>query len=191
MPSLNVVILAGNLTRDPELRTFQSGSSVCQFSLAINRRYNVQGEWREETTFVDCDCFGKSGENVNEYLRKGDPLLVKGRLQLDSWQDRRSGQTKSKLKVRVEEFTFIGSTEDTGAGDYQEPPQQQRRQYRQPPARGRAPARSAPARGPAPRSRYSRAPQQQELPPDGYDDQQPPEGETEGAPPPEEDDVPF
>ena len=84
MSSFNKVILMGNLTRDPELRQTQSGTSVCRFSIAVNRSYNSQdGSLRDETCFVEIDCFGKSAENVARYFSKGKPILVEGRLRQD------------------------------------------------------------------------------------------------------------
>jgi len=109
MPNLNRVMLMGNLTRDPELRYLPSNTPVVNLGLAINRRWkNQQGESQEETTYVDCEAFGRSAEVINQYLRKGRPVYIEGRLRFDQWQDR-EGQNRSKLKVVVESFQFIDS----------------------------------------------------------------------------------
>jgi single-strand DNA-binding protein len=115
MASINTVILAGNLTRDPTTR--QAGSaSVTAFGLAINRKYKTQaGEQREEVTFVDCEAWGRTGELVAQYLTKGRGALVQGRLQLDSWEDK-DGQKRSKLKVVADQVQFLDAK---GSGDGQ------------------------------------------------------------------------
>lgn len=114
MPNFNRVMLMGNLTRDPELRYLPSNTAVVNLGLAINRRWrNQQGEQQEETTYVDCEAFGRSAEVINQYLRKGRPVFIEGRLKLDQWQDR-EGQNRSKMKVIVENFQFVDSR---GGGD--------------------------------------------------------------------------
>ena len=100
--NFNKVILGGNLTRDPETRAAGS-STVCNFGLAINRKYKD----KEETTFVDCEAWGATGENIARYCTKGRPLLVEGELALDQWTDK-DGNKRSKLKVRVYGFQFVG-----------------------------------------------------------------------------------
>ncbi len=110
MASFNKVILAGNLTRDPELKTFPSGTSVTRFTLAVNRTYTSKdGEKKEETTYVDIDAFGKQAETISKYCLKGSGLLVEGRLKLDQWDDKNSGEKRSKLGIVLENFTFLGS----------------------------------------------------------------------------------
>lgn len=114
MPNLNKVMLMGNLTRDPELRYLPSNTAVANLGLAINRRWrNQQGEQQEETSFIDCEAFGRQAEVLNQYLRKGRPVFIEGRLKLDQWQDR-EGQNRSKLKVVIESFEFI---DNRGAGE--------------------------------------------------------------------------
>ena len=109
MPNLNRVLLMGNLTRDPELRYLPSNTPVVSLGLAINRRWrNQQDQQQEETTFVDCEAFGRSAEVINQYLRKGRPVFIEGRLRLDQWQDK-EGQNRSKMKVVVENFQFVDS----------------------------------------------------------------------------------
>lgn len=105
--SFNQVILMGNLTRDPELRQIPSGQSVCSFSLALNRSYKGQdGEWKEATDFVDVVAWGALGERVAQYITKGRPVLVNGRLQSRSWEQ--DGQKRSKLEVIAQDVTFLG-----------------------------------------------------------------------------------
>jgi single-strand DNA-binding protein len=117
MPNLNRVMLMGNLTRDPELRYTPNGTAICKLGLAVNRRWRTQqGEQQEETTFVDCDSFGKQAEILNQYLRKGRPVFIEGRLRLDQWQDKQGGN-RSKLMVVVENFQFIDSRGGDGGGD--------------------------------------------------------------------------
>jgi len=118
MPNLNRVMLMGNLTRDPELRYLPSNTPVVNLGLAVNRRWrNQQNEMQEETTFVDCEAFGRTAEVLSQYLRKGRPVFLEGRLRLDQWQDR-DGGNRSKLKVVVESFEFIDSRggDDGGGG---------------------------------------------------------------------------
>ncbi len=115
MPNLNKVQLMGNITRDPEVRYTPKGTAVTDISLAINRNFNSDdGERREETTFVDITFWGRQAEVIGEYMKKGRPLYVEGRLQLDSWEDKTSGQQRSRLKVVGENFQFLGGREDGG-----------------------------------------------------------------------------
>lgn len=105
--SFNQVTLMGNLTRDPELRTTPSGATVCSFSLALNRSYkNAEGSWVEATDFVDIVAWGPLGERVAQYLTKGRPALVSGRLQSRSWEQ--DGQKRNKLEVVAQDVTFLG-----------------------------------------------------------------------------------
>ena len=118
MASFNQVILIGNLTRDVELRHTPSNQTVANIGLATNRQYQTKdGERREEVTFVDCEAWGRQAEVMAQYLSKGRPIMIQGRLKLDSWQDK-DGGSRSKLKVVVENFQFLGSREGGGgAGD--------------------------------------------------------------------------
>lgn len=110
MASFNRVILAGNLTRDPELRYTPKGTAVARLGLAVNRTWKDDtGQTKEEVTFVDIDAFGRQAEVIAQYMRKGRPLLIEGRLKLDSWEDKNTHQKQSKLKVVLESFTFIDS----------------------------------------------------------------------------------
>lgn len=109
MANVNQCNLIGNLTRDPELRVTPQGTAICQFGLAINRKFkDGQGAEREEVTYVDCEAWGKSGENIAKYCAKGRPLYVSGRLKLDQWTDKTTNEKRSKMKVVVENFQFLG-----------------------------------------------------------------------------------
>jgi len=110
MASFNKVILAGNLTRDPELRYTPKGSAVCKIGLAVNRTWKTEsGETKEEVAFIDVEAWGRQGEVIAQYMRKGRPLLIEGRLKLDTWEDKTTHQKQSKLKVVLESFSFIDS----------------------------------------------------------------------------------
>ena len=115
MASFNKVILMGNLTRDPELRYTPKGTAIAKIGLAVNRVWtNEAGEKKEEVTFVDVDIFGRTAENVGQYMRKGRPILIEGRLKLDQWDDKQTGQKKSKLGVVAETVQFLGSANGGG-----------------------------------------------------------------------------
>jgi single-strand DNA-binding protein len=118
MASFNKVILVGNLTRDPELRHIPSGTAVCEIGLAINSFwFDKQTNTRkEETTFVDVTMWGRNAEVAAEYLTKGRPVLIEGRLQLDQWDDKTTGQKRSKLKVVGETMQMLGSKTEGGSG---------------------------------------------------------------------------
>jgi len=109
MANFNKVILAGNLTRDPQMSYLPSQTPVVEFGLAVNRRWRgANGEQREETCFIDCRCFGRQAETFNQYMRKGRPVLIEGRLHLDTWEGK-DGQRRSKHRVVVENFQFLGA----------------------------------------------------------------------------------
>jgi single-strand DNA-binding protein len=110
MASFNKVILAGNLTRDPELRYTPKGTAVAKLGLALNRKWRDEsGQLKEEATFVDVEAFGKTAETIGQYLKKGNPLLVEGRLRLDTWDDKQTNQKRSRLLVVCESFQFLDS----------------------------------------------------------------------------------
>lgn len=112
MASFNKVILLGNLTRDPEVRTTTSGTSICKFGLATSRiSRNSDGESREEVVFVDVDAFGKQAELIGRYFTKGRPIFIEGRLRLDQWESQ-TGEKRSKICVVLESFQFIGNQRD-------------------------------------------------------------------------------
>lgn len=115
MASFNKVILLGNLTRDPEVRYTPKGSAVADLGLAVNRQYTLDnGEKREEVTFIDVTFWGRTAEIAGEYLKKGRPIFIEGRLQLDTWDDKQSGQKRSKLKVIGETMQMLGSRGTAG-----------------------------------------------------------------------------
>ncbi len=113
----NKVILMGNLTRDPEVRSLPSGQSVTSFALAVNRSWRGQdGEQHEAVSFIDCVAWGKPGEIIAQYLTRGNPILVSGRLDQRSWDDKESGQKRSRVEVIVEDFNFVGGTGERSGG---------------------------------------------------------------------------
>jgi single-strand DNA-binding protein len=117
MPALNKVLLMGNLTRDPELRVTPKGTPICQFSLAINRQFKMEsGETREEVIYVDIEAWGKQGETIAKYCTKGRPLYVEGRLRLDQWEDKNTKEKRSRMKVVLEQFQFLGDGRGGGGG---------------------------------------------------------------------------
>jgi single-strand DNA-binding protein len=151
MASFNRVILAGNLTRDPELRYTPKGSAVVKIGLAVNRTWkNEAGESKEEVTFIDIEAWGRQAEVIAQYMRKGRPLLVEGRLKLDTWEDKNTHQKQSKLKVVLESFSFIDS-KGTDAG---------------PPSGGDAPRRPAAPSKPAesPEGGEAAGPEEDDVP---------------------------
>lgn len=118
MASFNKVILVGNLTRDPELRYTPKGVAIAKIGIAVNRKWTGEdGQLREETTFVDVDAFGKQAETIGQYMKKGRPILIEGRLRLDTWEDKQTNQKRSKLGVVLESFQFLdfgGRTAESG-----------------------------------------------------------------------------
>jgi single-strand DNA-binding protein len=212
MASLNKVFLLGNLTRDPDLRALPSGSAVCEFGIAVNRRYTAaNGQDVEEPCFVDIVVWGRSAESCKQYLEKGSQVMIEGRLQLDQWEDRNGGGKRSRLRVVAEQVQFLnrrpggdgqgyGDSQGYGGGHpqgggynnqqggYNQPPPQQ--QPQQPPQRGNY-GNPPPQGGGMPRTApppqqggMPRAPQQPPMPP------MPPDGAfnpDDGA----EDDIPF
>ncbi len=161
MASFNKVILLGNLTRDPEVRYTPKGMAVVEIGLAVNRRYMVDNEVREEVTFIDITFWARQAEVIGQYCKKGRPLFVEGRLQLDSWDDKQTGQKRSKLRVVGENFQLLGGREG-GGGEMGE---------------GSAPRQGggyqSSGGGSSPRPASSPAPQRpaDEAPPPSYDDE--------------------
>lgn len=159
MASYNKVLLMGNLTRDPELRYLPNGNAVVTLRLAVNRRWKTEtGEEREEVTFVDVEAFRRQAEVLAQYLKKGNPLFVEGRLRMDQWEDKNTHQKRSQLKVVLESFTFIGAA-NRGEGH--------------PAAGGPAPTHNGTVTRPAaaPAAAASAAPAMEEVPPhEGEDD---------------------
>jgi len=137
MPNLNRVFLMGNLTRDPELRYTPNNTAIVRIGVAVNRRWrNQAGEDQEETTFVDCDAFGRTAEVISQYLKKGRPIFIDGRLRLDQWQDK-EGNNRSKMLVVIENFQFVDSRGEGGDSGG-------------PPAGGNAPRRTSAPRAATP-----------------------------------------
>lgn len=120
MNGFNKVILAGNLTRDPELRYTPSGTAIAKFGLAVNRKWkdSQTNEMKEEVTFVDIDAFGRQAETIGQYLKKGRPILIEGRLRLDQWDDKATQQKRSRLGVVLESFTFLDGGAREGGADF-------------------------------------------------------------------------
>src|SRR5437868_14653778 len=117
MASYNRVMLMGNLTRDPQLKYLPSQTPVVEFGVACNRKFRTaQGEDREEVTFVDCAAFGKQAEVINQYMTKGKPIFIEGRLKYDQWEDKQGGGKRSKLTVVMEGFQFVGGRDSGGGG---------------------------------------------------------------------------
>jgi len=118
MASFNKVILMGNLTRDPEVRYTTGGTAVCDITLAINHNYTDKrsNERREEVSFIDITLWGRTAEIAGEYLAKGRPALIEGRLQMDKWDDKETGQKRSKLKVVADSMQLLGGRGDGGGG---------------------------------------------------------------------------
>lgn len=145
MANLNKVLLLGNLTRDIEMRYTPGGMAVAQSGLAMNRKYrdSKTNEMREEVTFVELEIWGKQAETANQYLRKGRSVFIEGRLKLDQWEDKQSGQKRSKLKVVAERVQFVGPP--PGAQGAAPRPAQAARPAQQP---APAPAPGPPAAGP-------------------------------------------
>lgn len=122
MANLNKVMLIGNLTRDPELRVTPKGTAICTFSIAVNRKFkDDSGGEREEVTYVDIEAWGKSGENISKYVTKGRPLFVEGRLRLDQWEDKNTKEKRSRMKVVLENFQFLGGGRGEGGEGGGEP----------------------------------------------------------------------
>ncbi|MGB0766175.1 MAG: single-stranded DNA-binding protein [Phycisphaeraceae bacterium] len=121
MPSFNKVILMGNFTRDPELRFLPNNTAVCDMGLAVNDRYQnkATGQWEDRPNFVDCTAFGRTAENISKFFAKGRPIFIEGKLRFEQWEDRQSGQKRSKLKVVVDTWQFVDSKDnnsDNGGG---------------------------------------------------------------------------
>lgn len=116
MANLNKVLLLGNVTRDPEVRYTPKGSAVCDLGVAVNRAYTTEsGEKREEVTFVDVTLWGRTAEVASEYLKKGRAVFIEGRLQMDTWDDKQTGQKRTRLRVVAENMQLLGGRPTAGA----------------------------------------------------------------------------
>ncbi len=119
MRGFSKAIITGNLTRDPELRNTPSGASVCSFTVAVNRTYrDASGEQKEDVSFIDCSAWGKLAEMINQYAKKGTGVLVSGRLDQRSWEDKTTGQKRSRVEIVVEDFNFTGAPRDNGSAGF-------------------------------------------------------------------------
>lgn len=119
MRGFSKAIIAGNVTRDPEMRTTPSGSQVCSFAIAVNRSYkDSSGAQQDQVSYLDCVAWGKSAEIISQYIKKGSQLLVSGRLEQRSWEDKNSGQRRSRTEIVVEDFSFIGGNNGGNGGGY-------------------------------------------------------------------------
>ena len=118
MPSFNKVILMGNFTRDPELRYLPNNTAVCDMGLAVNDRFQNKAtdQWEDRPNFVDCTAFGRTAENISKFFAKGRPIFIEGKLRFEQWEDRQSGQKRSKLKVVVDTWQFVDSKDNAGGG---------------------------------------------------------------------------
>lgn len=132
---MNVFLGKGNLTRDPEVKFIPSGTAVCEFGIAISERWtDDQGNKKESTYFGECQCWGKRGETLAKFFTKGKPILIRGKLAQEEWEDKQTGQKRSKTRIKVEEWEFCGGDKDEGSredhqqesGRAQQPRQQQR-----------------------------------------------------------------
>jgi len=119
MASFNKVILIGNLTRDPQIKYTTGGTAIAELGMAIGRKWfdKTTNQQKEETTFVDVTLFGKQAEVAGQYLAKGRSVMIEGRLQLDSWEDRETGHKRSKLRVVGENLVLMGGKRDEGPGE--------------------------------------------------------------------------
>lgn len=113
MASFNKVILIGNLTRDPEVKYLPKGTAVCNISMAVNRRWkNDAGEDKEDVYFADCKAFGKQAETIGQWVKKGHPLMIEGRLTREEWDDKKTGEKKSATRIMIESFQFLKGREE-------------------------------------------------------------------------------
>ena len=144
MASLNKVFLLGNLTRVPELRYTPSGTAICEFGLAVNRKYVSNNQEKDETCFVNIVVWGKQGESCQRYLEKGSSAMIEGRLQFDQWDDRDTGKKRSTLRVVAERVQFVGGRRDSAQSS------QQNAGYQAPQQSAGSPAPQQSAGNPAP-----------------------------------------
>ena len=118
MRGFSKAIITGNLTRDPGLRSTPNGASVCSFSVAVNRVYkDSNGEQREDVSYIDCSAWGRLGEMISQYAKKGSGVLVSGRLDQRSWEDKNGGGKRSRVEIVAEDFNFLGGPRDGGSAN--------------------------------------------------------------------------
>lgn len=117
MRGFSKAIVAGNVTRDPEMRATPSGAQACNFTIAVNRVFRgSDGNQQEQTSFIDCVAWGKSGETIAQYVKKGSALIVSGRIEQRSWEDKTSGQRRSRVEIIVDDFSFVGGGDSNRSG---------------------------------------------------------------------------
>ena len=117
MRGFSKAIVAGNVTRDPEMRATPSGAQACNFTIAVNRTFRGgDGEQQEQTSFIDCVAWGRSGETIAQYVKKGSGLIVSGRIEQRSWEDKTSGQKRSRVEIVVDDFSFVGGGDGATGG---------------------------------------------------------------------------
>lgn len=115
MRGFSKAIIAGNVTRDPEMRTTPNGAQVCSFTVAVNRVYKDNaGNQQDQVSFIDCVAWGRPAETISQYVHKGTGMLVSGRLDQRSWDDKTTGQRRSRTEIVVEDFTFLGAAAESG-----------------------------------------------------------------------------
>jgi single-strand DNA-binding protein len=159
MANLNKVLLMGNLTRDPEVRYTPKGTAVANLGLAVNRVYTTEtGEQKEEVTFIEIEVWGRQAETAGQYLSKGRPVFIEGRLKLDSWDDKETGQKRNRLRVVAERIQFLGAPR--GTAEFKEQPPADEAAARPAPGRGRA----APPRPAAPPEEEPPPPEEDNIP---------------------------
>lgn len=116
MKGFSKAIICGNITRDPELRTTTNGNKVCAFSVAVNRTYkDASGNNQDSVSFIECSAWGKAAEIISQYMKKGSGILVSGRLNQRSWDDKETGKKRSAVEIVVEEFSFVGGNAEGGS----------------------------------------------------------------------------
>ena len=117
MRGFSKALIAGTVTRDPEMRATPSGAQACNFTIAVNRVFRgSDGGQQEQTSFIDCVAWGKSGETIAQYVKKGSALIVSGRIEQRSWEDKTSGQRRSRVEIVVDDFSFVGGGDGSGSG---------------------------------------------------------------------------
>jgi single-strand DNA-binding protein len=140
--NVNKVMIAGRLTRDPQLRYLPNTTPICEFGVVMNRKYKVGDEDRDEATFVDCQAWGKTAEVINQHLAKGKEIFIEGRLKYEAWEDKNGGGKRSKLLVVVDNFQFVGGRADGDAGGAPSTPRPTGAVTRTSPPRRAAPTQS-------------------------------------------------
>ena len=181
MANYNRIVLVGNLTRDPQLKYLPSQMAVVEFGMAVNHKFRTRdGQDREEVLFIECACFGKGAEIINNYCHKGGQLLVEGRLKYDTWEDKQGGGKRSKHSVVVDNFQLLGGPRGAGGGAGGG---QQQGGYEEDSGGGTPPQRT-PSRPPQARPQQQARPPQQQQPPQG----EAPYGDEQQF---SEDDIPF